>query len=233
MTVKYGWSPEVYISKVEGNSDARFKDYMQAEIRYISNIPRIVTKTIVDLGAGYGRVEGVLSGIAREVKAIEIDKVMLKALRDRTKNFDNVRVISGDVNSLSSFVTGTDLVLISLQNSLGTWIGDRDIAIKQIRKVLELSRGEIVISLLNQESLKDWGVDAIYAKIPEMVGEIDFGKTDFDQGLFVSKTGYLSKWWNREEVIEISKSIGGTLVAQITTPCYHIIHNSYAEYVTK
>ncbi|MDE1856276.1 MAG: class I SAM-dependent methyltransferase, partial [Candidatus Micrarchaeota archaeon] len=136
MTVKYGWSPEVYISKVEGNSDARFKDYMQAEIRYISNIPRIVTKTIVDLGAGYGRVEGVLSGIAREVKAIEIDKVMLKALRDRTKNFDNVRVISGDVNSLSSFVTGTDLVLISLQNSLGTWIGDRDIAIKQIRKVL-------------------------------------------------------------------------------------------------
>ncbi|MDE1870167.1 MAG: methyltransferase domain-containing protein [Candidatus Micrarchaeota archaeon] len=222
----YKWKPEIYISRVERHPDTNFQNYMHMELRYIKNVKQIENKTVVDLGAGYGRVEKKLSEIARKVIAVELDDVMFSTLRDKTKTLKNVSLVKGDVNKLSEFISGENLVLISLQNSLGTWIGNRHEALKQIREVIERNKGEIIISLLNQKSLKGWGVDLIYSNVKEMVGEVDLARTNFEKGLFVSKTGYISKWYSRIEAEQISQEIGGTVISLLSTPYYHIIHNS-------
>lgn len=54
--VIYNWSVEKYISAVENTQNPILKEYEQTEIDYISSIPDLSKKTVIDVGAGYGRV---------------------------------------------------------------------------------------------------------------------------------------------------------------------------------
>jgi len=94
-----------------------------------------------------------------------------------------------------------------------------------MKTVAKKHRGEIIISLLRQESLKNWGMK-LYQEIKEMVGEPDLLKTNFNKGLFVSKTGYESKWWSLAEIKGIKNYFSGEMVNEISTPHFITIHIS-------
>jgi ubiquinone/menaquinone biosynthesis C-methylase UbiE len=232
--LQYHWDPEKYIRLVEGTSDPILQDYMKTEIEYIiRNVKMPSSKTFVEVGAGYGRVIPQLSKIGKNVLAVEINKKMLKELKKRAKNFTNVTIIEGDANQLTKLLSKyNDIiekpVLLSLQNTLGTIIGDPYNVLAEMKKIAIMKKGEIIISLFCQESLKDWGVK-MYKSLQEMVGEIDIRKTDFTRGIFISKTGYKSKWWTLEERKDFEKRLDGKISILSRTPYFYIIHSQYTQ----
>lgn len=52
--------------------------------------------TVLDIGAGSGVITSALAKRCKKVIAIEPDKIALKKLRENTRNYDNVEIISED-----------------------------------------------------------------------------------------------------------------------------------------
>jgi ubiquinone/menaquinone biosynthesis C-methylase UbiE len=221
------YTAEKYINLVENTDDDILQSYMKAEIDVLSKVKDSKKKTFIDLGAGYGRVLRELAKIARNVILIEINPNMLEELRKRTKMY-NASVIESDIQQLPKLLKSTDVknpVLLLLQNTLGTIEGDYKKVLLGMKEVVQKQKGEIIISLFRQESLRNWGIK-MYSKIREMVGEPDLQKTDFREGVFRSKTGYEAKWWSLKEIEKIKNYFGGVVVNEILTPHFVIIHIS-------
>ncbi len=166
----------------------------------------------------------------RNIIAVEINDSMFSELQKRASQYPNVVAIKGDANNLSQLLNGFDIqspVVLSLQNSLGTWEGEVQKAIDGMRRVAERGKGELIISLFKQEALESRGVD-MYRAAEVLVGEVDLDRTDFENGVFRSKTGYLSKWRTAKERQEIAKRLGGTSLNVIEHPSFWILHISYA-----
>ena len=231
-SLQYHWTPEKYIKLVEKTKDPILQEYMKTEIDYIiRNVQNAASKTFIDVGAGYGRVIPQLSKLARNIIAVEIDKKMVGELKKRVKKLSNVTVVEGDVNQLTRLLKGcSDIikkpVLLSLQNTLGTAIGDPYKIVSEMKKVAIMKNGEIVLSLFCQESLKSWGIK-MYAGIQSMVGKIDSQKTDFYRGIFMSKTGYKSKWWTAKERDDFKKKLNGKISTLSKIPYFYIIYSQY------
>lgn len=139
----------------------------------------------------------------------------------------NVRVISGNANGLTNLVGKVESpVILSLQNSLGTWIGDWRKAVGGMCKIAEEGLGEVVISVLCQEGLEKYGVD-MYMSVSELVGEPDLEATDLEAGVFRSKTGYRSQWWTREQREKIKEILGGKVIEEVEYPTFNIFHIKY------
>jgi len=154
---------------------------------------------------------------------------MFSELQKRATHYPNIVAVKGDANNLSQLLNGLDVqfpVVLSLQNSLGTWEGNYQKALSEIRKVAERKRGEVIISVWRQEGFKKHAID-FYNSISALVGEPDLEKTDFENGIFRSKTGFLSKWWKPEERKGIEKRLGGRKVKEVLGNVFFILHVSY------
>ena len=222
------YTAEKYIELVENIDDSILQSHMKTEIDVISKIKDSKNKTFIDLGAGHGRILPDLVKIARNVISIDINPNMLRELKKRSEMYENASVIKGDIQNLSGLLKNADVknpVLLLTQNTLGTIEGDYKKVLSEMKTVAEKYKGEIIISLFRQETLKNWGIE-LYSKIIEMIGEPDLEKTDFEKGLFVSKTGYTSKWWNSAEIEEIKDYFGGEVINEVKTPHFYIIHIS-------
>lgn len=55
-TPVYSWSVDKYIKFVENTQNPTLRDYEDKELDYILKISDLSSKTIIDVGAGYGRV---------------------------------------------------------------------------------------------------------------------------------------------------------------------------------
>jgi precorrin-6B methylase 2 len=227
--MEYDWKTDKYIKLVENTSNPFLREYIRAELDYITNkIENSKDKTFIDVGAGYGRVIPELSVIAKKVLAVELDKQMLAELKKRAPQYQNVSIIECDAQELSNNLKDFNIdkpVVLCLQNSLGTPYGDPYKIILEMVKVAQ-NNGELIISLFIQEELKDCGI-SIYSSASELTGEPDLEKTDFINGNFISKTGYRSHWWKPEEREQILKMLGGLLVAEIRGKCFYILHVKY------
>lgn len=69
-----------------------------AELIGHSNIRK--NDTVIDLGAGSGVIASVLARRARHVIAVEVEPDALKKLRQNMSDFDNVKVIEGDITTV-------------------------------------------------------------------------------------------------------------------------------------
>lgn len=227
--MEYDWNTEQYIKLVENTKNPFLQEYERVELDYIINkIENSKEKIFIDVGAGYGRVIPKLSAFAKKVLAIEIDKQMLAELKKRVPQYENVSIVECDAQELSKSLKDFNIknpVVICLQNSLGTPHGDSYKIISEMTKVAQ-NKGELIISLFIQEGLKDYGVP-IYNSASGLVGEPDLEKTDFVNGNFVSKTGYISHWFKPEEREKILKIVGGTVIAEIKGNCFYILHVRY------
>jgi len=155
---------------------------------------------------------------------------MFSELQKRASLYPNTTAVKGNANDLSNILAGTDIaspVIACLQNSIGTWEGDYKKALSEMGKVAKEKQGEVIISAWRQEGFKKNAID-FYNSISALVGEPDLERTDFENGIFRSKTGYVSKWWKPEERDEIARILGGRKVNEILgTPFFilHVAHN--------
>lgn len=225
----FKWSSDNYIKHVEETEFPMLKEYEEEEIEFLKNISNSKEKTFIDVGAGYGRVLPVLKEIARNVVAVDIDNEMFTALEKKVNDTPNFQIIKGDANNLSSLVSNSDLVtpvVICLQNSIGPWIGNYKTALQQMRKVAQSFGGEVILSSFRQEAFSEFALD-MYTSAEKLVGEPDIEKCDSEKGIYVSKTGYTSRWWTKEERDEMKQILGGTLVGEVSNKPYFIFHVKY------
>ena len=226
----FNWDSQKYIDLVEHGNNPGLLEWENAEIHYLTTkIDSPHDKTFVDVGAGYGRVLPHLAKIAKKVIAVEIDENLGKTLRKRATEFPNCVVIMGDGNQLGKLLENQDYpspVVVSLQNTLGPWKGDRFAAVDEMRRVAEPKKGEIVVSILRREAMENWGLE-MYHSIDGLLGEYDPATSDLKNGVFRTKTGYESYWFSADERGAIKKRLGGSVVGEILMDNYHLFHISY------
>jgi ubiquinone/menaquinone biosynthesis C-methylase UbiE len=223
------YTTEKYIELVEKIKDPILQEHMKVEREMIHQVQNPHDKTFIDLGAGYGRVLPDIAKIARNVISIEISPEMLHELTRRAEQYGNAKVIAGNMTKLSEILKNENVqkpVLLLLQNTLGTVEGDWKKVLHEMKKVAREKEGEIIISVFRQESLESWGIK-MYSLVSGMTGEPDSEKTDFQRGIFFSKTGYASKWWNRREIEEMKRFLGGALVGERGSDEYCVMHIRY------
>ena len=227
----YHWSPQKYIELVEHTDNPLLREYQQVELEYItSKIQSPAAKTFIDVGAGYGRVLPQIAEIARGIIAVEIDQEMLGELRKRAEEYDNVQIVEGDGNQLPDLLKERNTVkpvVLSLQNSLGPWVGDWRGALSAMRKVAERGKGEVIVSVFCQEEFGDKAIE-MYKSVAGLVGEPDFEGIDYEGGIYVTDHGYRTRWWTFDEREKMKQILGGQIVGEVTdNPAFYILHVSY------
>ena len=224
-----GFRADKYQRLLEWSEDPVLQTYMRDELSVIQRIDNPHKKTFLDLGAGYGRLLEPLASLAGQVIAIEINPAMADELRNRSRNLENVIVIISDFCKFTRSIAGnsiSDPVFLLLQNTLGTVEGDETAVLSEIRSSLEMTGGEVVISLFRQPALRTWGMK-FYRDLEDMVGEVDPIATDFSCGLFVSKSGYTSKWRTDAEIEAITTYLGGHVADRSVGEAYYIARLRY------
>jgi SAM-dependent methyltransferase len=225
---RYHWSPQKYIDLVEHTKNPGLREYEKTELKLLLKTPSLKSKTIIDVGAGYGRVLPAIAPFARNVFSVEIDDEMFKELKKRTGKHFNSVAIQSDAKDLSKLLKEADInspVVISFQNSFGTWQGNVFDTIDEMKKIAQDKQGKVIISLHRQQALQTYGIE-MYQSVEALVGAVDFDKTDCEKGIFRSKTGYVGKWWTDPEVKEIASRLGGK-TGVIAYPNFAIIQSEY------
>src|SRR5579884_2646639 len=211
----FNWSSQKYIDEVEHGTDPGLLEYQRIELKYLTTkIEYLQEKTFIDVGAGYGRILPHLAKLAKKFIAIERDSDLLDELQKRASHFPNCEIIEGDGTILSELLKDRVVgkpVIISPQNTLGPWIGDRNKAVDEMRKIAEAKRGEIVISLFCREAINDWGIP-MYKSVAGLLGKYDPNLSDLENGIFKTDTGYESYWFSKEEREEIKRRLSGKVV---------------------
>ena len=190
---------------------------MRNEDRFIADIKDARSKTLVDLGAGYGRSLPLLAKVGHDVIAIEINPDMNVELERRALKYNNVQVIKGDFLKLPEILPtmSNRPVFLFLLNTLGTIEGgDYKDAVQVAMQEATNRQGELVLSLLRQHVLGSWGLE-FYGKISEMTGNVNMKRSDFKKGILITNTGYTSKWWTDED-IEGFKRLGKLIREEFT-----------------
>ncbi len=219
------YTAERYERLVEHSTNEGLQSYMEAEREFLASVENASARTFVELGAGHGRAMSLLAEVARNAICVELNQDMLAELRARGEQHPRVTVIDGDVQELPSLLEGLDIVspvVALLQNTLGTIEGDERRVRGAMKRVAELNGGDVVLSLFRQGALGGWGME-MYEQLSEMIGEADPDRTNFQKGLFVSRTGYVSKWWTDEDLEEMKAFFGGQCVRDVVDPAFVIL----------
>jgi 16S rRNA A1518/A1519 N6-dimethyltransferase RsmA/KsgA/DIM1 with predicted DNA glycosylase/AP lyase activity len=94
------FSAALYERLLERSADPILQAHMRAEELVLANISEARNATVVDLGAGYGRILPILAHRIKHVVAVEINPAMLGELQRRAQHYPNVTVVEGDFNRL-------------------------------------------------------------------------------------------------------------------------------------
>lgn len=218
--------PEKYLRYVERTTEPILYHYMNDEIYFIKNILKTDNYNVFELGAGYGRIIPAIDIYSDLITAIELDDNMYNELHLKHKYVDNVICIHDDITKLKQYVkleSSKKNIFLLCQNTLGVIDGDFNEMLENFREMSKDFHIEIIFSVFNENSLKSYGL-GLYKVIQEMVGDIDPNKSDLEKGIFVSNTGYLSKWWSKNEIEQIIKSLNGSILSQKIDQVYSIYH---------
>lgn len=218
------YTAERYKRLVEDSPNEGLQAYMEAERAFLASVEDASSRTFVELGAGHGRAVPLFAEVAHNAICVELNQDMLAELRARSESHRDVTVIDGDVQMLPHLLQGFDLaspVVALLQNTLGTIEGDERRVLGAMKQVAKGAGGDVVLSLFRQGALAGWGME-MYEQLAEMIGEPDPERSDVRAGLFVSRTGYVSKWWTDEEIDGMKAFFGGQLVREVIDPAFVI-----------
>jgi SAM-dependent methyltransferase len=224
------YSAANYIEGVEKTKFNELRKYVSNEMAFVKEIAFPETKTFVDLGAGYGRMLPHISPIAKNVISVELNGEMFAELQARSRKHPNCKAILGDLRDIGTILSNEQVsspVFLLLQNSIGTLANIKPHELlEDIKAVAEKYQGEFILSLFRSAALKNIGIP-MYKTITDIIGEPDMKKTNFGKGTFVSRTGYVSRWWSEDEVLEMKELLGGHLAREEISDMYHLLHFSY------
>lgn len=225
------YKPEKYVKLVEQLPMEDFRKYMEFERKYISSIENAKKRTFIELGAGYGRVIPHIHDKINAYKGIEINSDMYYGLKQMTSKYNNTCGIWGDMIDLPQYFLNdplVDCVVMLLQNTLGTIEGEISDLEKGIKKFFKNRSGDLVISVLKAESLSTFGVE-FYKAIKPICGEIDYEKCDFEKGLFISKTGYTSQWWTKNQINDFLHKLDANIIHIEESKHFYIFHSTFGK----
>ncbi len=201
------YTPEEYIKLVENIEMKEFTNYMEEEVSFIKSIADCQTKTFIEVGAGYGRIIPHIINIIQKYIGVEINPKMYRKLSERAQVFKKVDAVQGDITHINVLLKKSQFsspVIMILQNTLGALEGDIDAILFSLKKFFKLNNGELVISALKTQKLPSFGLE-FYKLIEPICGKYDPVKSNLEEGLFISETNYQSKWWTKNELIDILK----------------------------
>jgi SAM-dependent methyltransferase len=223
------YSAEKYKELVADIEDETLQRFMSDEQKFVAGIEDAKSRTFIDLGAGYGRVEPFLSRIAKNVIGIEINPDMYPGLERTAVGLENVATIKGDFSMLHDLLPSKleRPVFLLLQNTLGTLEATTPTQVlRAVANEARKNNGDLVMGLFRQPGLKRWGLD-MYAKIINMVGRVDKDKTDLEAGYFITDKGYISKWWTDNDMSKFRAA--GQVVKEFDNKDYAFLQITFTE----
>lgn len=161
----------------------RIKEYLQAEIDFVKeNLSK--TQSVLELGAGYGRIVRELAPHCGSIVGIDISEESVELGREYLKDYPNATMAVMDVHKME-FPKPFDNILC-LQNGLSAMHADSTV----IHKVLEtLAPGGTAYFSSYSAKFWDFRLKWFEEQVAKgLLGEIDYGKTQ--NGVIICKDGF-------------------------------------------
>lgn len=187
---------------VYDTSILRVRQYLEAEIEFV--IKRLKgTESILELGAGYGRIIKELSSYAGEIVGIDISESTVSYGRKYLGKIENARLEAMDAYTLH-YSEKFDIALC-LQNGLSAIRGNRrklvDVTIKAIKK-----DGTAYFSTYSDKFWDHRLAWFIEQSEKGLIGQIDFEKTG--SGIISCYDGFKAYTLSKKELSDIGEETG-------------------------
>lgn len=194
--------------QVYNTSIPRIRRYLEEEVNYVRK--HLTGKeSILELGAGYGRIVRQLAGDCRSITGIDISLGNVNLAKDYLKDSENTDVRHMDVHSLS--MDERYDVILCLQNGLSAMKISSELELKGILDNVA-SGGRAFFSTYSQKFWKhrlDWFIEQADKGL---LGEIDFERTG--DGIIVCKDGFRAITHTHEELNRLGELSGYPFIVE-------------------
>lgn len=170
---------KVYETKIP-----RVKQYLDAEISFVRD-SLTGSESILELGAGYGRIVKELAGNCKSIVGIDISDESVSLGKKYLKDISNTKIMTMDANNL--IFQEKFHVILCLQNGLSAMKIKSSDWIERILGMVE-SGGKVYFSTYSE---KFWKYRLMWFKEQAekgLLGEIDLDKTK--DGVIICKDGF-------------------------------------------
>lgn len=179
----------------------RIKQYLQAEIDFV-NKTLLKSESVLELGAGYGRIVKELAPYCGSIVGMDISKENVLLGQEYIKGFFNASMVEMDVHQMA-FSKAFDVILC-LQNGWSAMGADAIV----LQKILEIlaPEGRVYFS---SYSAKFWDVRLKWFEEQAskgLLGELDDSKTK--DGVIICKDGFKAMTHSPEDFQKIGEMSG-------------------------
>lgn len=179
----------------------RVKQYLQAEIDFVKrNLSS--TQSVLELGAGYGRIIRELAPYCGSIVGIDISVESVELGKEYLKDYSNASIVAMDVHRMK-FPKPFDVILC-LQNGLSAMRADSTVIHKILDKV---ALGGT--AYFSSYSTKFWDFRLKWFEEQAskgLLGEIDYTKTK--NGVIICKGGFKATIYSPEDFEKIGEELG-------------------------
>lgn len=179
----------------------RVKQYLQAEIDFVKrNLSS--TQSVLELGAGYGRIIRELAPYCGSIVGIDISVESVELGKEYLKDYSNASIVAMDVHRMK-FPKPFDVILC-LQNGLSAMRADSTVIHKILDKV---ALGGT--AYFSSYSAKFWDFRLKWFEEQAskgLLGEIDYTKTK--NGVIICKGGFKATIYSPEDFEKIGEELG-------------------------
>jgi len=179
----------------------RVKQYLQAEIDFVKK-SLSKTQSVLELGAGYGRIVRELAPHCGSIVGIDISEESVELGREYLKDYPNASMVALDVHKME--LTKPFDIIFCLQNGLSAMGADSTV----IHKILEtLAPGGT--AYFSSYSTKFWDFRLKWFEeqaAKGLLGEIDYAQTQ--NGVIICKEGFRATIHLPEDFQKIGEESG-------------------------
>lgn len=177
----------------------RIKQYLAEEINFTKKMLS-TNDTVLELGAGYGRIMKELASNCKEITGIDISANSVSLSKEYLKNIQNANVVKMNVHKMS--LEQIYDKVICLQNGLSSMNIESSNLIDEILKLVKLG-GKAIFSTYSDrfwEYRVKWFKEQADKKL---LGELDLDKTK--DGIIVCKDGFRAITYTKEDLKRIGE----------------------------
>lgn len=180
----------------------RIQKYLEEEIKFVLKYI-LPTHKVLELGCGYGRVIEKIARKTKEVYGIDISKKNIECAKKYLKEFNNVKLLKMNANSLG-FKNNEFDVTIAIQNSISSF---KISPIKLVEECYKVTKngGKILLSSYS-EKLWEERLKWFYKQSERgLVGEIDEERTT--NGTIICKDGFEATTFSKKRFQELKQKM--------------------------